>query len=1157
MDGKPTHEELERQIRDLNQSAGRSDLDLLESLPVGISISTPKGVVLDVNLAGLRMFGYTSKEAFLKIQASDHYLNPNDRERFKALNEQGAVKDFETQLVKKDGSVFWAAVTSIPRPALEKRGPYYLNVFQDISARKAATERSGHLDRVLRAIRHVNQLITRETDPNRLIQGICNSLIETRGYYNAWIALMDPSRAVAATTEAGLGAAFEPMVGRLRQGILTLCAQRALSEGGVITVRDPASACRDCPLSTAYGNRGAMTVRLETEKRAYGLLSASIPSHLVNDTEEQALFREMAEDVSFALQGMEERSRRIQAEEALQESEKALRRAKQNLEDRLQAVLSPGKSPDDLMITDIMDVEILQEINRIFAEVFDVTMLLTDADGNYLTEPDNISDFCEVIRETDKGLRQCKASDAQLARQVKDAITPVVTRCSNAGFMDAALPVRIGGRHVASWLVGQFRPPGVDEADVRRIAREIGADEGRLLNAFGKLKRRPVEYMEKVLKMLDLFTQEISKYGLNNLKLARAVTKEQKAEEEKKQKEKFARSVIESMTDGISILDINGVHIDVNDAFCRMTGFARAELIGAGLPHPYWPKGNYDAIQKAFEATLQGDLFDVELVFKRKNGERFPVLISPFVVLDKDGKTVSYVASVKDISERKRADEALRESKVLLDTAARTALFGGWSVNLAEDKASWSDQVSAIHEVPPNYSPTVEEGIKFYAPEFREKISKVFGDCVRLGIPYDEEMKIITLKGNRVWVRTTGEAVRNESGVITGAQGSFQNITERKRMEEEILKAEKIESIGVFAGGLAHDFNNILTTVLGNASMAKYQASPGSEIFELLSEVEKASKRAQALTQQLLTFAKGGAPVKETASLEDIVKESSRFVMSGSKSACEYSIPEDLWTVEIDVGQISQVINNIVINANQAMPEGGVIEIKAENLDIDEVNQWELKPGKYVRMSFKDDGIGIPEKHLSKIFDPYFTTKQTGSGLGLATTYSIIHRHGGIITVESHIGIGTSLHIYLPASEKEIQEKKEEELLTGEGHILVMDDEASLRKILGKILNKLGYTSESVKDGAEAIRMVKEAKQAKKPYDAVILDLTIPGGMGGREAIQKLLAIDPEIKAIVSSGYSDDPIVAQFQKYGFKGRLAKPFEFGPLSRVLREVIKGE
>jgi len=383
------------------------------------------------------------------------------------------------------------------------------------------------------------------------------------------------------------------------------------------------------------------------------------------------------------------------------------------------------------------------------------------------------------------------------------------------------------------------------------------------------------------------------------------------------------------------------------------------------------------------------------------------------------------------------------------------------------------------------------------------------------------------------------------------------DITERKRLEEELLKAQKLESLGVFAGGIAHDFNNILTTILGNVSMAKMGVSPEDEMFDLLNEAEMASTRAQRLTKQLLTFAKGGAPVKEIASIKAILKESSSFVLRGSKSSCEFSIAEDLWSAEVDIGQISQVINNIVINANQAMPEGGIIRVAAENLIIDDGQSLPLKPGRYIRISIKDQGVGIAEKHLVKIFDPYFTTKYAGSGLGLATSYSIIKKHDGHITVESRLGVGTTFYIYLLASDKAIPEKEKFKVIKGQGKILVMDDVAALRKIAGRILEKLGYEPEFAKNGAEAIRMYKEAKEAEKPYDAVILDLTIPGGMGGKDAVNKLLEIDPEVKAIVSSGYSEDPVLAKFQEYGFKGMMPKPFTSQSLSKVLHEVLQGE
>ncbi|MCJ7773707.1 MAG: ATP-binding protein, partial [Desulfobacterales bacterium] len=381
-------------------------------------------------------------------------------------------------------------------------------------------------------------------------------------------------------------------------------------------------------------------------------------------------------------------------------------------------------------------------------------------------------------------------------------------------------------------------------------------------------------------------------------------------------------------------------------------------------------------------------------------------------------------------------------------------------------------------------------------------------------------------------------------------------ITDRKKMEEELLRSDKLESVGVLAGGIAHDFNNILTVIMGNISFAKDQVKSEDEIFELLTEAEAASTRAQTLTKQLLTFAKGGAPVKKIAQLKDVIKESALFVLRGSKSSYEFSITEDLWSVNVDVGQISQVINNMVINANQAMPEGGIIQVAAENFIIEDSHGLPVKPGRYIKISITDQGVGIAEKHLSNIFDPYFTTKQKGSGLGLATTYSIIKKHNGHIIVESQLGVGTTFHIYLPASDKPVSEKEEITIIKGYGKILVMDDEAPLRKMVGRMLKNLGYESEVAKDGDEAIRMYKAAQESEKPYDAVILDLTIPGGMGGKEAVKRLLEIDPEIKAIVSSGYSDDPVLANFQEYGFKGMMPKPFESQSLGKVLHEVLKG-
>ena len=383
------------------------------------------------------------------------------------------------------------------------------------------------------------------------------------------------------------------------------------------------------------------------------------------------------------------------------------------------------------------------------------------------------------------------------------------------------------------------------------------------------------------------------------------------------------------------------------------------------------------------------------------------------------------------------------------------------------------------------------------------------------------------------------------------------DITDRKKMEGELNKAQKLESLGVLAGGIGHDFNNLLSGIMGNISLAKLEAERGEDIMESLDEALRVASKASALTQQLLVFSKGGAPVKKAASITEVLHDSTAFTLRGSKIKCDFDIAKDLWPVKVDLGQFSQVIHNLVLNALQAMSGGGGMRLEATNVHLERITELPLIPGRYVVIKIQDQGEGIPEEYLPKIFDLYFTTKSKGNGLGLSMSYTTINRHDGHITVDSNVGEGTTFTIYLPATEEVPEEipKMETRVIAGEGRVLVMDDEEILRKVAEKMLLELGYEVECVQDGTEALEYYQKAKRSGQCFDAVIMDLTIPGAMGGKKTIKKLLKIDPGAVAIVSSGYSNDPIMSDYEKYGFRGVVTKPYQIEELSWVMRDVMK--
>lgn len=384
----------------------------------------------------------------------------------------------------------------------------------------------------------------------------------------------------------------------------------------------------------------------------------------------------------------------------------------------------------------------------------------------------------------------------------------------------------------------------------------------------------------------------------------------------------------------------------------------------------------------------------------------------------------------------------------------------------------------------------------------------------------------------------------------------IRDISERRRHEEELIKIEKLESIGLLAGGIAHDFNNILTAITGNLMIARMELPEASSALDRIERAEEATLRARDMTRQLITFAKGGAPVKETSDISTLIKETTLFVLQGTSSKAEITIDPHLSNADVDCGQISQVISNLVINANQAMRDGGIISVTAKNRTLSE-GTVTRPAGKYLLISVSDQGCGISAENLKRIFDPYFTTKKTGNGLGLASCLSIINKHGGTIDVESEEGRGTTFSIYLPASGEKVQSASytlQDEVVNG-GSILVMDDDEAILDIASVILTQRGYEVAVARDGDEAIALYREREGDGRGFDAVLMDLTIPGGMGGKEAINILRREFPDIRAIVSSGYSDDPVMSSYREYGFSAVLEKPYRGRDLICLLDRLIR--
>ncbi|MEQ8186459.1 MAG: PAS domain S-box protein [Candidatus Eremiobacterota bacterium] len=545
------------------------------------------------------------------------------------------------------------------------------------------------------------------------------------------------------------------------------------------------------------------------------------------------------------------------------------------------------------------------------------------------------------------------------------------------------------------------------------------------------------------------------------------------------------------------------------------------------------------------------------------NGEGREIPVSQVIIAHKasDGRVEYFSTILRDISRIKKGEESLAAEKerlsvtlksigdgvIATDISGRITIMNGvaekltgWTLEEGEGK-KLSDVFHIVNEM---------TGEVCDNPVQKVLLS---GDIVELA----NHTMLISRDGRKMLIADSGAPIKDKNNQVTGVVLVFRDITERQRIMENLQKIQKLDSLGLLAGGIAHDFNNLLGGIFGYIELAR-EACKDNEASLFLSCAFKLYDRAKSLTRQLLTFAKGGSPLKKTDDLTSIIMDTVNFALAGSSLKCVFNIDEHLWLCDFDSSQIRQAIHNIVINAVQAMPDGGDICVSAENIQSLPAIHMSHGKGKYVKISVMDKGTGVPRELLGNIFDPFFTTKQKCTGIGLSIVYSIISKHDGFIDLESEEGKGTVVNIYLPVSKDGIKEVISARTVaghvtcTGKGTVLVMDDDEDLRKILERILKKIGYSTVLTANSREAFSAFIEAEKSA-PFSTAFLDMTIPGDMGGKEVIKNFLIVRPELKAVAISGYSDDPVMAEPKKFGFAAALKKPFLKDEILTVLNDL----
>ena len=869
-----------------------------------------------------------------------------------------------------------------------------------------------------------------------------------------------------------------------------------------------------------------------------------------------------------------------------------LRESEQRFQKRLDSNLLPNGDADavTLNLADIIDTRAIQSMMDDFFNLTNIGIAFLDLHGKILVAT-GWQDICTRFhRIHSESCRNCLESDLELSNGVEPG-TFRLYRCKN-NMWDMATPITVDDKHVGNLYLGQFlfEDETPDLEVFRSQAQKYEFNEEKYLAALERVPRWSRETVNTVMTFYTKLAHMISELSYSNIRIAQTLKERNnllnslRESEEKyllliselnysnvktaqtlkernnllnslRESEERYRTILESIEDGYFEVDLPGNLSFFNDALCKITGFSRDEIMGINnreYMDEETAKKVYETYVGIYETGEPVKGFEYEI---RKDGNEKYVETSVSLRKDVKGQPIGFRGILRDVTERKRMEAELIQTKDFLQNILDSSIDGITSTDLegniiysssrAEDIIGYEREELAGKKVSPHY----ENGI--------EDAKKIMKKLKEKGELRDYEMRFKKKDGGLIDVNLSGSYLKNEKGEIIGTLGVYRDISDKKRLEAQLQQAQKMESIGTLAGGIAHNFNNLLMGIQGNASIILLDIESSNPRHKNLNNIEKLVENGAKLTAQLLGYAREGSYEVNLISLNQLVKETSdTFGMTKKEITVHQELSEKLYGIKADQGQIEQVLLNLYVNAADAMPGGGGLFIKTINVtDKDMVGKpYEVKPGNYVLLTVRDTGVGMDQETRERIFEPFFTTKglASGTGLGMASAYGIIKGHGGYIDVDSGKGEGTTFSIYLPATEKMIEEKKvlPDELVTGKGTVLLVDDEEMVLDAGEEMLKHLGYEVLLAEDGQKAVELYKENQNK---IDMVLLDMVMPV-MGGGEAFDRMKEINTNVKVLLSSGYSLEGEAKEILKRGCDAFIQKPFKLDQLSQEIRDIL---